>query len=190
MRISALSSVLLLCGLLGSAHADRKDRPPANPAVAALGPVRGDHPARADRVPSLSTGDLALTGPARSARSAPPARPDLFLTAGEITSHVAPRASEIERCYLERLGDARRGGHLDLTLVITRDGGVLSLKAAASGLPVKTARKVEACIREIVETVQFPARRNDTTAVVPYVFQKTDAPGAGPLLSCWNPKGC
>jgi hypothetical protein len=184
MRISALSSVLLLGGLLGSAHADRKDHPPANPAVAALGPVRGDRPARADRVPSLSTGDLALTGPARSAR------PDLFLTAGEITTHVAPHASEIERCYLDHLGDARRGGHLDLTLVITRDGGVLSLKAAASGLPVKTARKVEACIREIVETVQFPTRRNDTTAVVPYVFQKTDAPGAGPLLSCWNPKGC
>jgi hypothetical protein len=186
MRISALSSVLLLGSLLGSAHADRKDRPPAHPAVA-LGPVRGDRPDHADRAPSLSTGDLALTGPARSAR---PARPDLFLTAGEITTHVAPHASEIERCYLDRLGDARRGGHLDLTLVITRDGGVLSLKAAASGLPVKTARKVEACIREIVETMQFPARRNDTTAVVPYVFQKTDAPGTGPLLSCWNPKGC
>jgi hypothetical protein len=183
MRISALSSVLLLGSLLGSAHADRKDHSPANPTVATLGPVRGDRPDRAVP-PSLSTGDLALTGPAH------PGRLDPFLTAREITTHVAPHASEIERCYLDRRSDARRGGHLDLTLVIARDGSVLSLKAAASGLPAKTARKVEACIREIVETVQFPVRRNDTTAVVPYVFQKTDAPGTGPVLSCWNPKGC
>jgi hypothetical protein len=178
MRISVLSSLLLLGALVGSAHADRKDRPPAGPAVATLGPARGD------RTPALSTGDLALTGPARQARPQP------FLTAGEITAQVAPHAPDIERCYLDRLGDARHGGHLDLTLVIARDGSVLSLKAAASGLPVKTAHKVEACIREIVEPVQFPMRRNDTTAVVPYVFEKTDAPNAGPQLSCWSPKGC
>jgi hypothetical protein len=183
MRISALSSSLLLVGaLLGSAHADRKDRSEASPAVATLGPVRGD---RTDRAAStMATGDLALTGPARPARAEP------FLTAGEITVHVAPHAPEIERCYLDRLGDSRHGGHLDLTLVVARDGSVLSLRAAASGLPAKTAKKVEACIRDIVETVQFPARRNDTTAVVPYVFQKTDAPNAGPQLSCWNPRGC
>lgn len=178
MQISALSSLLLLGALVGSAHADRKEPPHASPTVATLGPTRGD------RTSALSTGDLALTGPAR------PARPEPFLTAGEITAPVAPHVPDIERCYLDRLGDSRHGGHLELTLVIARDGSVVSVKAAASGLPAKTAHKVEACIREIVETVQFPSRRSDTTAVVPYVFHKTDAPNAGPQLSCWNPKGC
>ena len=151
--------------------------------MATLSPARSDRPARADHTPALSTGDLGLTGAVRSARRQP------FLTADEITLEVAPHTAEIERCYLQRLGDARRG-QLDLKLVIARDGSVLSLRANASGLPATAAHKVLACIREIVETVQFPARRNDTIAVVPYVFQKTDAPGAGPQLSCWNPRGC
>ena len=47
-----------------------------------------------------------------------------------------------------------------------------------------------ACIREAVEVVKFPARRNDTTAIVPYFFQHTNTPGGGPQLSCWDPKGC
>jgi len=164
MRISALSSLFLLGAFAGSAHADRVDRSHAST--------------------ELSTGELPLTGPARPARLAP------SLTASEISLEVAPHAPEIGRCYLERLGDTRRGGRLELTVVIARDGSIVSLKAEAAGLPAKAARKVEACIREIVETVQFPARRGDTIAVVPYVFQKTDAPNAGPLESCWNPRGC
>jgi hypothetical protein len=179
MQISALSSFLLLVAFVGAAHADRKDRSAFRPAVATLG---GDR--TTGRGSALSTGDLALTGPARAAR------PASSLTAREITAQVAPHAPEIERCYLDRLGNARRGGKLDLTVVIARDGSVQSLRAASLGLPATAAHKVEACIHEIVETVQFPARRGDTTAVVPYVFQKTDAPGAGPLPSCWNPKGC
>jgi hypothetical protein len=181
MRTSALSSLFLLGGLIGSAHADRKADAHTSPSVATLGPAPGDHVVRS---PGLTTGDLPLTGLLRPAR----AEPDL--TAGEINRHVAPHAPQIERCYLERLGEFRHGGRLELTLVIARDGNVLSLRASASGLPAKTVRKVEACIREIVETVQFPTRRVDTTAVVPYVFQKTDVPDAGPLQSCWNPRGC
>jgi hypothetical protein len=147
MRISALSSILLLGALAGAAHADRS----SIPAVAVLGPAHGDRAA-----PSLSTGRLALTGPARPA----PGRFETFLTAGDVTARVAPLGPEIERCYLDRAGASPRGGHLDLTLRIARDGSVLSLRAASSGLPAKTARKVEACIRAIVETVPFPARRN------------------------------
>ena len=47
-----------------------------------------------------------------------------------------------------------------------------------------------ACIREAVEVVHFPARRNDTTAIVPYFFQHTNTLGGGPQPSCWDPKGC
>jgi hypothetical protein len=186
MRISTQASLFLLgaLGALGApAHADRKDDVHTGSSVASLGPPRADRPERSAGA-DPSTENVPLTGPARPARAEP------FLTSGEISRNVAPHAPQIERCYLEQLGAGRQGGRLELTLVIARDGSVRSLKAAASGLPAKTVRKVEACIREIVETVQFPARRNDTTAVVPYMFQKTDVPNAGPLESCWNSRGC
>ena len=33
-------------------------------------------------------------------------------------------------------------------------------------------------------------RKTFTTATIPYFFQRTAAPNAGPQLSCWDPKGC
>jgi len=190
MRISALSSLLVLGVLAAPARADRKDlvKPtaadgPTRRIAAITAPIaaagRTEPPGT-----SLTTGDLRLTGAGR------PSHPQPFLEAREIAAEVHPYAPEIERCYLERLGDVRRAGRLDLTLVIGRDGDVVSLAAAAPGLPARTARQVESCIREAVSALHFPERRSDTTAVVPYYFQHTYAPGAGPQLSCWNPRGC
>jgi hypothetical protein len=182
MRISALSSLVVLVAAAGAAHADRKHSTTTREVAALAETART---ARADRGPALfSAGTLALTGPARPARKEP------FLSTGDVKAGVAPHISEIEHCYLDQVSAERRGGHLDLTLEIARDGFLVSVHAAAADLPAGTTHKIEACVREIVETVQFPARRNDTTAVVPYFFQKTDAPGAGPILSCWSPKGC
>jgi hypothetical protein len=178
MRTSVFSGLLLLGVLVGSAHADRKAPPASVPTVATLGPTH--HAA-------LTTGDRALTGPVRST---PTAEREAYLTAREISAQVSPYMSEIERCYLERAGDVKRTGRLGLTVNIARDGAVRSVRAAAPGLPTRTARRVESCIRDIVEPVRFPARRSDTTAIVPYAFQKTHAPEAGPLMSCWNPRGC
>jgi hypothetical protein len=45
-------------------------------------------------------------------------------------------------------------------------------------------------VRHAVEAVTFPARRTYTTATVPYFFQRTAAPNAGPQESCWNERGC
>ena len=186
MRISALFPWLVVGAVAAPARADHKDPLPPTEAnrparkVAALAtPVRAGAPGA-----SLATGDFRLTGAARPARQPP------FLEAREVAAEVNPYAPEIERCYLARLGDPRRAGHLDLTFVIGSGGAVVSLSAAASGLPAKTARQVEACIREAVVALHFPERRNDTTAIVPYYFQHTSAPGAGPRLSCWNPRGC
>lgn len=172
MRISALSSVFLIGALAAPAHADRK--PPERVATIA--------PARAGR-PAAISGDLGITG-ARGAR------PDPFLSAREIAAEVRPYAPDIERCYLDHLEDVRHAGRLDLTFVIGRDGHVVSLAAVAPSLPARSARKVESCIREAVDAIHFPARRGDTTAVVPYLFQHTSTPGGGPQLSCWDPKGC
>jgi hypothetical protein len=206
MRISALSvlPVLLAGSLAAPAWADQSELVKS---PAATGSSRPDRPGRRLRgvaalaAPArdpgigaaLATGDLRLTGAMRPElveRAVPADRKAPFLAAGEIAAEVRPFAPEIERCYLERLGDPRRAGHLDLTLVIGRDGAVVSVSAAAPGLPSRTAHQVESCIRGAVETLHFPERRNDTTAVVPYYFQRTSAPGAGPQLSCWNPRGC
>jgi hypothetical protein len=174
MRISALLPVFLIGALAAPARADH----PSSERVATLAP------AHAERTGGGSIGD------ARGITSARPARPDPFLSAREVAAEVRPYAPDIERCYLEHLDDVRHAGHLDLTFVIGRDGTIVSLTAAARSLPGRSARKVEACIRDAAAVLHFPARRNDTTAVVPYYFQHTSTPGGGPQLSCWNPKGC
>jgi len=182
MRISALSSTLLLgtlATLATTAHAEHKAPQVAANQVAAINPPREERPR-----PSLTTGDLALTGKAGAAPQ------EALLSAGEITALVAPHAPEIERCYLDGIGASQRPGHLDLTFMIGRDGNVFSLKAAAAGVPAKVVAKIETCVRNAVDGIQFPARRSDTTAIVPYFFQKTNAPNAGPVMSCWNPRGC
>jgi hypothetical protein len=178
MRILALSSLLVLGALTTPARADRKDLSKSPEQVATLAP-RTEHLGA-----SLATGKLGLTGSTRAARN------DLFLSAAEVAAEVRRYAPDIEQCYLERLGDPRRAGHLDLTFVIGRDGHVVSVAAAAPALATRTAHQVESCIREAVEALRFPPRRNETTAIVPYYFQHTNAPGAGPQPSCWNPRGC
>jgi hypothetical protein len=175
MRNLALSTVLAAAALATPARADRKDIVASTDRVAAV-----SAPARGDR--AQLTGELGITG--RAPRAA------AFLEAREVAAEVRPYAPEIERCYLDRLDDVRLAGRLDLTFVIGRDGHIVSLHTTAPGLPSRTVERMASCIREAVDAVHFPARRNDTTAVVPYFFQHTNAPGGGPQLSCWDPKGC
>jgi hypothetical protein len=201
MRIAALSSVFAL-GVFGTlvplgttAHADQTKPLVASHQLAAL-----VDPAQAHPAPPLTKGEIGLTAtthlvrPAatRSDSEAAPAPQRLarYLTTGDVTEVVGSRASEIERCYVDALGASRRGGRLDLMFIIARDGRVVSLDSAASGLPTVAAHRLHKCLRTAVEALQFPTRRNDTTAIVPYYFQRTAAPNAGPQLSCWNPKGC
>ena len=199
MRITALSGVLafgVLAGLTTAAHADRNKPLAASRQLAAL-----VDPAK-QPAPTLSRGDLGLTatthlvrpaqpaGDATAAATARPQRLERYLTTGDVTDVVTQRGAEIEQCYVDALGASRRGGKLDLMFVIARDGHVVSLDSAAPGVPVVAAHHLHECLRTAVEALQFPARRNDTTAVVPYYFQRTDAPNAGPQLSCWNPRGC
>lgn len=199
MRITVLSSVLAI-GVLGAlshpAQADRKKPLTATRELAALvDPVRSPRPA-----PSFTTGDLGITATARAHTPAEGtvaavgpalrARTARDLTTGDVTDIVAPSAADIEHCYVDALGASRRGGRLDVMLTIARDGSVRSVDTAAPGLPVVAAHQMHSCIRTAVASLQFPMRRNDTTAIVPYYFQRTDAPDAGPQLSCWNPRGC
>ena len=180
LGFGSLASLLMLGALAAPAWAEHKDaaQPRERIAAAAAEAVRTERGAG-----TLTTGELGLTG-ARAARK------DAFLDASEIAAEVRPYAPDIERCYLDRLDDVRHAGRLALTFVIGRDGYVVSLDAAAPGLPGRTVHQMAACIREAVAPIHFPARRGDTTAIVPYFFQHTNTPGGGPQLSCWNPKGC
>ena len=57
-------------------------------------------------------------------------------------------------------------------------------------LAVDTARQVAACVRGVVAPLRFPTKKSFNTIVVPFYFQHTTAPGAGPQLSCWDARGC
>lgn len=176
----SLASLLTLCALAAPAWAEHKDaaRPRERIATAAAAAVRTERGAG-----TLTTGELGLTG-ARAARK------NVFLEASEVAAEVRPYAPDIERCYLDRLDDIHHAGKLDLMFVIGRDGHVVSLDIAAPSLPARNVVQMATCIREVVDPIHFPARRGDTTAIVPYFFQHTSTPGGGPQLSCWNPKGC
>jgi hypothetical protein len=177
----SLASLLLLGALAAPARAEHKDATQPRERIAAAAAAAAVRTERG--AGSLTTGEIGLTG-VRSTRNA------VVLEASEVAAEVRPYAPDIERCYLDRLDDIRHAGRLALTFVIGRDGHVVSLDAAAPGLPTRTVHQMAACIREVVDPIHFPARRAETTAIVPYLFQHTNTPGGGPQLSCWNPKGC
>lgn len=192
MRISALSSLLTLTvvAATGSARAERATDDRYHARTHAVAAVEASHAytaaqiAAANAAPTPALGALAITGRV----AAHVDRDEPWLSPREITASVAPHAGEIERCYVAALAADAPGGKLDLTMVIGRDGNLVSLSAAAPGWSRAATHKLEACVRAAVADVEFPARRNDTTAVVPYVFHRT--PGAAPILSCWSAKGC
>lgn len=112
------------------------------------------------------------------------------LTAADVSTQLAPFADQIEHCYLDRTADVRGAGQLEIVLTVTRHGSVESLDVKTPGLAVKLAKQIDGCIRETIQGVAFPARKTFTTATVPFFFQRTAAPNAGPQPSCWDPKGC
>lgn len=192
MRISALSSSLVLTVLAasGAARADHGSdyRYHARThAVAAVEPTHAYTAAQAGAItaaPTPALGELAIAGKVTEHAAVERAP---WLSTHDITASVAPHAAEIEHCYVAQLAANAPGGTLDLTMVIGRDGQLISLAAAAPGLGRQATHKLEACVRAAVGDVEFPARRNDTTAVVPYLFHR--APSM-PILSCWSAKGC
>ena len=108
----------------------------------------------------------------------------------EIRAQFKAADAEIGRCYVDAVGDRAGAGRLDITLDIHRTGIVDRVVVATPGLPAKLAKRVDTCVRTAIDGLKFPMRRASTTATVPYFYQRTSAPCAGPQHSCWNPKGC
>jgi len=186
-NISTVALSGLVVGALGGlAHADHKS------VVAAIEAPRLTRAQLTGELRIAAAVPAPAAAPVADAVPAAAAAPRLagFLEASDVTSQIAPRAAELERCYLRHVGEAGTAGHLDVLFEIGRDGHVRSIATAAGTLSPTATRQVTSCIQAIARTVQFPVRRNDTTVVLPYYFQKTTAPNAGPQLSCWSPRGC
>jgi len=107
----------------------------------------------------------------------------------EVRAHLKGADAAIGQCYVATVGEGV-GGRLDVTLTIHRKGIVDHVDVSAPGVSAKLVNKIGACVRAALDGVAFPARQVGTTAVIPYVWQKTVAPGAGPQESCWDAKGC
>ena len=97
--------------------------------------------------------------------------------------------AQIGQCFVGAVGDGV-GGNLEVTLTIHRKGIIDHIDVRAPGVAAKTVAKIDACVRAALDGFTFPARQVGTTAVLPYVWQKTLATGAGPQESCWDAKGC
>jgi hypothetical protein len=109
---------------------------------------------------------------------------------GEVREHLKGVDADIAQCYLGTIGDRAGAGRLDVVLSIHRKGIVDRVDIKAPGLPAKLVTKIDACVRTALTGLSFPTRRLGTTAVIPYFWQKTAAPDAGPQESCWDAKGC
>jgi hypothetical protein len=140
--------------------------------------------------PDMRTSVVALILASSSLAVAQPQVKEKWLEPQEIAASVHPLRADIERCYLDNAGEVKSTGKLEITIVIARDGFVLSSSTATPGVPAKAAKAIDACVQPLIKAVMFPVRRNDTTGVVPFIFQRTESPGSGPQLSCWDPKGC
>ena len=198
---SMTTCTILMAGTLGGAA--QANTAPATetslePAPGRTAPQTADEAHTSGPPFKLAPAAPTERSPAGPGRSGEPAagedvrgeRKPAFLTAADIAAEVTPYAPDIQRCYREINGDAPRASHVSLKLVIAPEGHLRSLEASSPGLSARTTRKIAACARTALETARFPARRNETIAIVPYYFQKTDAPNAGPQLSCWSAKGC
>lgn len=110
------------------------------------------------------------------------------LSAQDVKDTLKPYADEIEHCYLDHTTDVYGAGKLSVELTVTRQGELGTIAIKTPGLLTKTGIAVSSCIVDVLDRVSFPARRAQTTATLPYYFQRTVS--AGPFESCWKAEGC
>ena len=107
----------------------------------------------------------------------------------DVRAELGAIDAAIGQCYVAAVGEGV-GGQLEVMLTIHRKGIVDAIDVRAPGVGAKAFAKIETCVRAQLDGFVFPARKAGVTAVLPYVWQKTTAVGAGPQESCWDAKGC
>jgi hypothetical protein len=124
------------------------------------------------------------------AASAGPDDPDRSLSSREVQTYFAPYLPAVRECFLANAKGPRVTGSLRIELIIHHHGHIYRFGFSAPGVETGPLAKLDTCLRDLAKTWSFPVRKGFTTAVLPFVFLKTQAPGAGPIESCWNPRGC
>ncbi len=112
------------------------------------------------------------------------------LTASEVKEQLAQFTTGINRCYLDAAGELKSTGRLEIMLTIHRTGILDAIDVSTPGLGAKPTHKVAACVKDMLGHLQFPARRLSTSAILPFEYERTVTPDAGPQYSCWNANGC
>ena len=135
-------------------------------------------------------GGLTLCGAPEvaAADDAPP--PGDSLTAQEVARYFAPYVPEVRTCYLTHARGKHADGTLRLELLIHPGGKIYRFGFVAPGVEKPWRTRLDTCLRKLPSTWSFPVRPSFTSAVLPFLFQRTNAPGAGPIESCWDPRGC
>lgn len=113
-----------------------------------------------------------------------------LLTAAEVQKSFAPYAPAVLRCYLTHAKNREATGTLRLELIIHRDGSVFRFGFVAPGVRKPWLSRLDGCLREKATTWRFPVRYGFTSAMLPFIYVKSNSPGAGPFESCWSPSGC
>jgi hypothetical protein len=116
--------------------------------------------------------------------------PDASLSAKDVATSFAPYVPAVRTCYLTHARGKAVDGTLRLELIIHPNGLIFRFGFAAPGVVGPPLGKLDTCLRGLAPSWRFPERRGYTTAVLPFLFQRTNAPGAGPIESCWDARGC
>lgn len=105
------------------------------------------------------------------------------LNASDLKKYFAPYIVGVKDCYVASSRGRTATNLLRLEIVIRPDGTVSRFAFKAPGVIGTSLRVLDGCLRSLSETWHFPVRRGFTTAVLPFQFQRTYAPGAGPTAS-------
>jgi hypothetical protein len=132
---------------------------------------------------------LTLHGSSAQAQEGPNNPNERILNQQELEAGIKPHVAAIQACYVNHASKQRGAtGELQLELLIRPEGKVQRLWVRAFGVSKK--EKLTSCLEDLSKTWQFAKKPGFTNAVVPFLFQKTKAKGAGPFRSCWSAKGC
>jgi hypothetical protein len=119
-----------------------------------------------------------------------PEDPDATLSAKDLQKYFEPYVPAVKACYLANARGKTVDGTLRLELIVHPTGKILRFGFAAPGVTKPARGKLDGCLRKLVPSWSFPARKGFTSAVLPFLFLKTTAAGAGPIESCWDARGC
>jgi hypothetical protein len=135
--------------------------------------------------PSVLRSDAGETEPSPAQRESE----TRILSQDEISRYATEQKEDIRTCFLRHsVGQRRATGEVRIHVIVHPDGHVWQVKRVEA--PGVRGKGLSRCVDAKLESWRFPEKKGYTETILPYLFIKTWAPGAGPKQSCWNPRGC